>query len=160
MAGVKQEQTEGQAVIRAKDWVRHTLMKYGMKMEDTAKMSQADAEAMLEACREKKRLSTEKPATESQLAELEKLGIRPSENMTVKQASDAMRDHFRSQAPPATPKQMAWLQAHRLGEGVVTSAEPRHRTVYRERRDYEVHTAEGRKPQSQGYLSDGSKAPV
>lgn len=75
-------------------------MKYGLKMEDTAGLSQQDAEQMLEDCREAKRERMERPATEAQVAELEKMGIPLQEGMTVKQASDAMRDHYRRQALP------------------------------------------------------------
>lgn len=112
-----------QPVLRAKDWVRHALMKYGLKTEDTAGMSQADAETMLENCREKERQDRQGPATEKQLAELEKLGIEADENITKQEASNAIRDHYRKKATPATDKQMAWLQSHHMGEGIVTRAE-------------------------------------
>ncbi len=117
------DNTKQEPVIRAKEWIRHTLLKYGLKMEDTAGLSQQDAEQMLEDCREAKRERMERPATEAQMAELEKMGIPLQEGMTVKQASDAMRDHYRRQAPPATEAQKKWLAAHYVKEDIVTKAE-------------------------------------
>ena len=119
----KAEQAKQQTVVKAKDWVRHTLMQYGMKMEDTAGLSQQDAEEMLESCREEKRRRMEEPATDAQKAELEKLGLSFEEGMTVKQASDAMRDHYRRQAPPVTEAQKKWLEAHHVKEDIMTKAE-------------------------------------
>lgn len=126
MARVKEktaEKTEKAKVVKAKDWVRHALMRYGMKMEDTGGLSQQDAEEMLESCREEKRRRMEKPATEAQKEELGKLGIAFKDGMTVKEASDAMRDHYRRQAPPATDAQMKWLSSHHIKEDIVTKAE-------------------------------------
>ena len=123
MAKKKENTVVEEPVIRAKEWVRHKLLVYGMEMNETAGLSQKDAEKMLEECREKKREQMQQPATDAQKKELEKLGIPIGEGMTVKEASDAMRDHYRKAAPQATEAQMQWIESHHIKGDIVTKAE-------------------------------------